>query len=99
MMEFYIRLVRAEGHVLLSACDSSLLGKVFRDGDVVLSVSESYYGQERVDEGRLRSLLQEATIINLVGENAISVAADVGLCRPSDAKRVEGVPHLNIYYL
>ncbi len=98
-MEFYVRIVRAEGQVLLSACDSSLLGKVFRDDGAVLNVSESYYGQERVDEERLRSLLQEATIINLVGEDAISVAANLGLCRPDDAKRVEGVPHLNIYYL
>ncbi len=99
MMDFYVRVARAGSQVLLSACDSSLLGKVFREGDAILNVSESYYGQERVDEERLRSLLRGATIINLVGKGAISVAVDLGLCHPSDAKYVEGVPHLNIYYL
>ncbi|NPA76242.1 MAG: DUF424 family protein [Candidatus Diapherotrites archaeon] len=98
-MQFYVRVVRAEGQVLLSACDSHLLGKVFREGNAVLNVSESYYGQRLVGEEELRSLLLQATIINLVGDGAVAVAEKADLCRKTDAKTVSGVPHLNIYYI
>jgi hypothetical protein len=98
-VRFYARLRRAEGHVVLSACDENLMGKEFREGEVVLRITSSYYGDELVDEETLKHYLSEATIIGLTGERAISVAAALGLCKLSDARLVEGVPHLNIYYI
>ena len=62
-------------------------------------MSPHYYGRELVGADRLREMLKDATIINLVGDGAISVAEEMGLCNMSDAKRVQGVPHLNIYYI
>ncbi len=98
-MEFFARLVRAQGQVVLAACDAHLIGREFRQGQVVLRVSPAYYGNSRVGREELESMLREATIITLVGENALAVAEDIGLCKRSDAKTVEGVPHLNIYFI
>ena len=46
---------------------------------------------------RLRSLLETADIVSLVGEGCIGLAVEMGLAEWRFVKRVEGVPHLNIY--
>jgi len=81
----------------LAVCDEELLGRVFREGEVVLNVSEGYYGGGRCGKEELREMLQEADIISLVGEGCISLAVDEGLAEWRFVRRVEGVPHLNIY--
>ncbi|MDN5366700.1 MAG: uncharacterized protein PWQ11_111 [Candidatus Diapherotrites archaeon] len=98
-MNFRFKLYRTPEATVLAVCDSELLGRVFREGEVVLNVSRSYYGGEEADAGRLRELLAEADIVSLVGEGCISVAVDMGLAEWRFVKRVEGVPHLNVYRL
>ena len=95
--QFFCRVYRAGGATLLASCDADLLGKVFREGEAVLRVSEGYYGGEKVGPERLRSLLETADIISLVGEGCIGLAVEMGLAEWRFVKRVEGVPHLNIY--
>ena len=99
MASFFFRLYRTPEAVVLAVCDADLLGKTFREGEVVLHVSEGYYGGERADDGRVRELLEEADIISLVGEGCIGIAVELGLAEWRFVKRVAGVPHLNIYRL
>ncbi len=84
---------------MLAACDSELLGGVFREGDVVLRVSPGYYGGSLCEEADLKKLLQQADVVSLVGERSISVAVETGLAEWRFVKRVGGIPHLNIYRL
>jgi len=94
---FSYRLYRTSQTTVLAVCDEELLGRVFREGEVVLNVSEGYYGGDRCDQEKLRDLLREADIISLVGERCISVAVDANLAEWRFVKRVEGIPHLNVY--
>ena len=96
---FWVKVYRTREAVVLAACDEGLLGKEFREDRAVLRVSRSYYGGELVDGARLLQLIREADIVGLVGEGAISVAVEAGYVRPGDEKRVQGIPHVNIYKL
>ncbi|WP_297487736.1 DUF424 domain-containing protein [Thermococcus sp.] len=89
----YIKVYRVQGEVLLAACDEELLGKTFREGEFKLEVKERFYGGELVEEGRLRELLEEATIANLTGERCVSKAIDLGYVDPDRVLRIQGVPH------
>ena len=98
-MMFWVKVIRTPGAVLVNACDDSLLGKEFLEGEVVLRVTESFYGGRKVSEGELKDLLEDADIVSLVGEGAIAVAVEMGLATWRHVKRVQGTPHLNIYRL
>lgn len=99
MSSFFFKIYKTPEAVVLAVCDAELLGKTFRDGDIVLDVPERYYGGEEAGEDHIRELLSEADIISLVGAACIELAIDLGLAEWRFVKRVGGVPHLNIYRL
>ncbi len=98
-MRFWVKVYKTQEATVLAACDENLLGKEFREENVVLKVTETYYGGELVDAERLKALVREADIIGLVGEHAVNVAAELGYIAPGDEKRICNVPHVNIYKL
>ena len=98
-MRYWVKVIKTPDAVLVNACDEELLGREFREGDVVLRVPKSFYGERIVNKEELASLLGEGDIISLVGENTISLAVSIGLASWKAVKRVGGVPHLNIYKL
>jgi len=96
---FWVKVYRTREATVLAACDEELLGNVFREGKVVLRVSESYYKGERVGREELSTLIREADIIGLVGKRAVGCAVSMGYMRWDDVKYVSGIPHMNIYKL
>jgi len=79
--------------VLIGACDEQLLGKSFSEGKFHLSVDKKFYDGERVSVEILRKYLENATIANLVGEEAIRCAVAMGLVSEECILRIDGVPH------
>jgi len=79
--------------LLIGACDEKLLGKKFEDGKFQIDVSKEFYGGERISPGILKKYLQDATIANLVGEETIKCAIDLGLIDPECIIKIKGVPH------
>ncbi|MCK4327330.1 MAG: DUF424 family protein [Candidatus Diapherotrites archaeon] len=77
---------------LLAACDADLLGKEL-DG---FTVSERFYGSEKVTEEEFGKMLDECTIANLTGETVINIAKKKGLVREGGVTDVGGVPHAQI---
>ncbi len=91
--------MKIHGGKVAAICDENLLGKEFREGEVVLKVSREYYGGEIVGKERVKEVLQSLPIIGLVGEGCIGIAVELGLADWRFVKRVAGIPHLNIYRL
>ena len=86
---------------IVAACDSELLGRVFREGEAVLDLQKyrSFYEGEKVTEGELAAMLEGAGNINLVGEKTIAVAGKCLKVNPAGARKIKGVPHLQIYFV
>ncbi|MGQ9582100.1 MAG: DUF424 domain-containing protein [Thermoplasmatota archaeon] len=82
--------------LLVAACDASLLGRKFREGELKLEVSESFFGGERVSAELLVECLELATVANLVGEEAVGAAIEAGYVDPDRVLVIEGVPHAQL---
>jgi hypothetical protein len=78
--------------VLLAACDSEILGKTFRDGELRIECSKFYDGEE-VSVEEFVTKLKEATIANLVGTRTVQAAIDEGFVDDNCIIWIGEVPH------
>jgi len=76
---------------LLAACDEELLGKTFSGDGTRLKVSETFYKGELVSEDAFRERMKSVTVMNLVGERAVSIAREAGYV--SEAVDIGGAKH------
>lgn len=95
-MKFYINTFRQGRDLLLAVCDEDILGKYFEEGELVLDIKSDFYGGRLVVKEEYSRLLDESTIVNLVGENCIKIAVDDGHVDNERILRVQGVPHAQI---
>ena len=93
----YLKVHRAsDGSTVVAVCDSELLDRKLRQGDLVLHVSEYFYGTTPADEGDVTRALRDGRNFNLIGERAVGIAIGLGLIERSGCMMVEGVPHVQI---
>jgi len=79
---------------ILAACDEELLGKTFREKDMCLKVSETFYRGELISEEILRERMKSVTIMNLVGERCVAAAQKAGIC--GSVIIIDGVKHAQV---
>ena len=95
-MEVYVN-VRRWGHqVLLAVCDADLLGKTFRESDMVFEVKEDFYKGLRTSIEEAVNLIEESTVANLVGRNIVEKAMEKGYVHPEAVIRICGILHAQI---
>lgn len=92
----WIKVYTAQGEVLLAACDDNLLGRTFEEGELQLVVSESFYGGKKVTHELFMEQLRMATIVNLVGQEVVRIASEMGMVNEECVLEIDGVPHAQI---
>ena len=80
-MRFYFCERKSGKEIIVAICDEDILGKKFRSHPFILDVKESFYKGSLVEEGELESLFKRATILNLAGENIVTIAMKKGLLK------------------
>ncbi|KPN30305.1 hypothetical protein SY89_01032 [Halolamina pelagica] len=71
-----------ERGLLVSVCDADLVGQTFENGQVSITVSESFYAGESAvdaDADAVIDGLRRASVANLVGEECVGVAVEAGI--------------------
>ncbi|OWP56458.1 MAG: hypothetical protein B2I17_05140 [Thermoplasmatales archaeon B_DKE] len=91
-----MKIVRAQGEILLSAADHDLLNTDLREGILHLHISEDFYGNVRVPDETIRSSLDLCTIANLVGKHVVEIALEMDLVSPENIIYIQGVPHAQL---
>ncbi|HLD76078.1 MAG TPA: DUF424 domain-containing protein [Candidatus Norongarragalinales archaeon] len=86
---------------VFALCDKNLLGRVLRQGESVLDLSlhRSFYEGDPMSEKVAEQCLKKARNINVVGEKSLGCARRVFKIENSSVKKIENVPHLQIYYV
>jgi hypothetical protein len=87
-----LRIVRTSGEVLVIICDSKLIGKEYRQGELRLKVDRSFYGGREASVAECLEALREATIANMVG-SIVEHAIKEGIVDRANVIRIQGVPH------
>lgn len=95
----YVKLHRHGDDRILAACDAELLGRTFRGDGTRITVSESFYGGEKVDAAVLIERMKSVSIINLVGERVIMIAVAEGLVHDDCVMDIGGVKHAQVVIL
>jgi hypothetical protein len=85
--------------VLVAACDSEILGKTFKHGELIFEVRESFYKGARMEIKEAIELIRNATNANLVGSNIVNAAIQEGLVHPEAVLVICGIPHAIIVRL
>ena len=92
----YIRMHIADGDRLLAACDEEVLGRTYSGNGMRITVSEKFYNGELVSEEAFIEHMRSATIMNLVGERAISTAIEQGHVDENNVLIIGDVKHAQV---
>lgn len=92
----YMRIHRHENDTILAACDAEILGATFSDGKARITVNETFYGGHRAEPSELSRWMNDATIMNLVGNRVVALAIAEGHAREEDVIVIDGVKHVQV---
>lgn len=98
-MEVYLNLKQVGKKVLLAVCDCELLGRTLREGKIVFHVKNEFYNGRKATVEEAVELINNSTIVNLVGKNCVENAIKKGYVHPEAVIKIEGVPHAQIVKL
>lgn len=88
------------GHnVLLAICDCEVLGRTLCEGKIIFHVKEDFYKGTRVDVDEAMGMIENSTIVNMIGKNVVGKALKKGYVHPEAILDIQGVPHAQIVRL
>ncbi len=96
-MSFSVRVSNYQENTMLNICDAELLGKKIIQDELNMHISQSYYGEKLVDRDQAKSLLQNSSIINMVGKNTVSLSIELGIGSENAIKTISDVPFLIVF--
>lgn len=89
----YMKKYDTEGQLIVAVCDKNIIGKNFREGELVLKLDEGFYKGEDAWEEEVKAALSSATIANIAGEKSIACAVECGCIEPDNIIFIQGIPH------
>ncbi len=96
---FRLKIYRVRGEILVAVCDSELIGKTFREGDLKIEVKESFYGDRDVGEEEVKRALRMATIANITGKRAVKLAIKLGIIDKENVLKIGECWHAQMVVL
>ena len=93
---FSYKVYKSNEDVMLAISDTYLIGKRFEENDMQLKVPEDFYSGSTCDRNEAVKLIKDATIINAVGNNIISLMIEKNLIEKDRVLKIGGVPHAQI---
>jgi len=98
-MDVYVNLKRVGRNVLLAVCDCELLGQTLRQGKIAFHVKDEFYNGGKVTVEEAVNMIENSTIVNMVGRNCVERAVQKGYVHPEAVLRIAGIPHAQIVKL
>ena len=86
-------------NIMLAVCDVEILGRTLHEGKIVFCVKEDFYKGARVGVEEAVSMIENSTIVNMVGSNVVRRAIEKGYVHPEAVLKIEGVPHAQVLKL
>lgn len=96
-MQFSVKITEYQKNSILNICDAELLGKNITENELIMKISESYYGNEIIEIDNAKKLLESSNIINMVGKDTISLSLELGIGSENGVKKISGVPFLIVF--
>ena len=94
--ECYIKVHRYMNEIVVAICDANLLGKTISYGRIKLEISKKFYGGSKVKLKEVLRFIEEATIINAVGKNVVTLLTQLYSNIEDAILWIGDVPHVQI---
>jgi hypothetical protein len=91
-----VRERETEEGLLVSVCDSGILGETFEEGEVSLTVDPDFYDGEDVDEETVVESLARATVANIVGTRSVRLAIEHGIVEEENVLEIDSTLHAQL---
>ncbi len=98
-MDVYLNVTKVGQNVVLAVCDCDLLGRTLKEGKIVFRVKEEFYKGRKATLDEAVGLINNSTIVNLVGKCCVEKAIAERYVHPEAVLKIEGVPHAQIVKL
>ena len=98
-MDVYLNVKKVGQNVVLAVCDCELLGRTLKEGKIVFRVKEEFYNGRKATLDEAVGLINNSTIVNLVGKRCVEKAIAKGYVHPEAVLKIEGIPHAQIVKL
>ena len=98
-MDAYVNIRKMGKNILLAICDSEMLGKTLRQGKIIFHIKDEFYNGGKTTVEEAVSMIENSTIVNIVGKNCVKRAIAKGYVHPDAVLQIEGVPHAQIVKL
>ena len=86
-------------NILLALCDCEILGRKLREGKIVFHVKEEFYKGAKVSIEEAIEIIENSTIVNMIGKNVVKKAIERGYVHPEAVLNIDGIPHAQIVKL
>ena len=86
-------------NILLALCDCEILGRTLREGKLVFHVKEEFYKGAKVSIEEAIEIIENSTIVNMIGKNVVKKAIEKGYVHPEAILNIDGIPHAQIVKL
>ena len=96
-MQFSVKVSDYQKNLMINICDIDLLGKNLVEDQLNMNISKSYYGEKIIEHEEAKHLLKNASIINMVGKNTVSLSIELGVGSENGVKKVAGIPFLIVF--
>jgi len=90
---FYVKKHSANGESILAVCDKEVLGKTFKQDDLMVSASKAFYEGSLASEKEVVKLMKDAGNINLLGEKTVSLAIQHDIVDEQNTLNIAGTSH------
>lgn len=94
--KFYMKKYVTGSKTLVAICDEEILGMVFKEGDLVLDVSRSFYQGDLIDAEEALEEIRLAELAVLTGKRIVTLAIKAGLVHREAILNIRGQLHAQI---
>lgn len=92
----YVRIHTHGDERILAACDEDILGMTFRGDGARITVTEAFYKGESVTPEAFVERMKSVSIMNLVGDEVVSIAISEGHVSAENVMVIGGVKHAQV---
>jgi len=96
---FYAKMHEGNNSSITAVCDEDIIGKIYREKNKVLNISEGFYKGRLVSEDELKAIFKKSININIVGKNCINLAIREGIADKNSVIYIKGIPFMQVYYI
>ena len=95
-MDVYVKIRKQGKNVLLSICDENLIGRTLTEGKIVFKITNEFYYGKKISVEQAISMIENSTIVNLVGNICVEKAIKKGFVHPAAILKIQGISHAQI---